>query len=900
MSKYVYLFGADKTEGTKAMRELLGGKGANLAEMTRLDIDVPPGFTISTEACRYYYQNDSKFPPGLEEEIKGSLKKLEESLNGKFGGSENPLLVSVRSGAMVSMPGMMDTVLNIGLNDQSVKGLSQKTRNERFAHDCYRRFIQMFGDVVLGVNREKFEEILENKKRQRGIDYDTQLTDKDLKEIVEEYRRLVEQEKGESFPTDAYEQLQRAVVAVFESWQTPRAVEYRKLHKIPDTLGTAVNVQVMVFGNTGENSGTGVAFTRDPATGHKGFYGEYLLNAQGEDVVAGIRTPRPLKELKKDMPEIFDELMRIFERLEKHYKDMQDVEFTIQDGKLWMLQTRTGKRTAQAAIRIAVDMVEEGLIETKTAVKRVEPSQLDQLLHKTFDPRAEKRVIAKGLNASPGAATGKVVFNTEDAVRMHENGERVILVRQETSPDDVAGMAVSEGILTSKGGMTSHAAVVARGMGKCCVAGCGALQVEYSAQQFRAGEQPVKKGDYISLDGASGEVMLGEVASIESEITRVILGEMKPQDSEIYLYYEKLMSWADKVRRLGVRTNADNPQDAALARNFGAEGIGLARTEHMFFGERLPEVRKLIIADDENERRKAMKKLLPMQKDDFKGILKAMDGLPVIVRLLDPPLHEFLPKLEEIEAELAKAREKGENSRIGELQEIRVKTERLKESNPMLGHRGCRVGITFPDIYGMQVRAICEAACELKKEGYNPIPEIMIPVVSHVNELIEIRAYTQKVAEEVMSEQGVRIDYLFGTMIELPRAALTADEIAKEVDFFSYGTNDLTQTTYGFSRDDIEEKFLPVYIDKRILTENPFAVLDPKGVGELVRIGKEKGRASNSSLEVGICGEHGGEPQSIDFCHKIGLDYVSCSPYRVPIARLAAAHSVLEEESLKH
>lgn len=899
MSKYVYFFGAGKTEGSKSMRELLGGKGANLAEMTRLKIDVPPGFTISTEACRYYYNNGKKFPPGLEEEIGENLGKLEESLGLKFGDSDNPLLVSVRSGAMVSMPGMMDTILNIGLNDESVRGLGKKTRNARFAYDCYRRFIQMFGDVVMGVKKEKFEEILENRKKDKGINYDTELTERDLEELVEEYKKLIEREKGESFPTDPSEQLRRAIEAVFESWQTKRAVDYRRLHKIPDDLGTAVNVQAMVFGNTGEKSGTGVAFTRDPATGEKGFYGEYLLNAQGEDVVAGIRTPRPLKELEKDMPEVFNELKFIFDRLEKHYKDMQDVEFTIQDGKLWMLQTRTGKRTAQAAIKIAVDMVEEGLIDKKVAVGRVEPSQLDQLLHRTLDPNAKKKIIAKGLNASPGAATGKVVFSPEDAIKMHEKGERVILVRQETSPDDVSGMAVSEGILTSKGGMTSHAAVVARGMGKCCVAGCGSINVDYEAQRFSVGELSVKKGDYISLDGTSGDVMLGEVSTVESEITRVVRGELKPQESKIYLYYEKLMSWADEIRHLGVRTNADNPEDARLARSFGAEGIGLARTEHMFFGERLPEVRKLILAKDEGERRKAIEKLLPMQREDFKGIFKAMDNLPVIVRLLDPPLHEFLPKLEEIEADIADAKEKGENSKLKELEEIRVKTQRLKEFNPMLGHRGCRVGITFPDIYMMQIRAIFEAACELKKEGYNPIPEIMIPVVSHVNELIEIKAYTEKVAEEVMNEQGVKINYLFGTMIELPRAALTADEIARKVDFFSYGTNDLTQTTFGFSRDDIEEKFLPVYIDKRILEENPFAVLDPKGVGELVRIGTEKGRASNSSLEVGICGEHGGDPKSIEFCHSIKLDYVSCSPYRVPIARLAAAHAVLREESQK-
>ena len=899
MAKYVYLFGTDRTEGSKSMRALLGGKGADLAEMANLKINVPPGFTISTEACRYYYENGQKLPPGLQEEVKKNLSKLEASLGLRFGDPENPLLVSVRSGAMISMPGMMDTVLNIGLNDESVKGLATKTGNARFAHDCYRRFIQMFGDVVLHVDREKFEEILDEKKREKGIDYDTQLTDKDLKEIVEKYKKLVEREKGESFPRKPFDQLREAIVAVFESWQTKRAVEYRRLHRIPDNLGTAVNVQAMVFGNTGENSGTGVAFTRDPATGEKGFYGEYLLNAQGEDVVAGIRTPRPMKELEKDMPEVFEELKGIFERLEKHYRDMQDVEFTIENGRLWMLQTRTGKRTAQAAIKIAMDMVQEGLIDKRMAVSRVEPWQLDQLLHRTFDPGAKKQVIAKGLNASPGAATGKVVFTPEDAVKMHANGERAILVRQETSPDDVAGMAVSEGILTSKGGMTSHAAVVARGMGKCCVAGCAAVSVDYNAEQFRVEDTVVRKGEFISLDGTSGEVMLGEVPTVESEITRVVRGELKPEEARIYSWYERLMSWADEIRRLGVRTNADNPQDSALARSFGAEGIGLARTEHMFFGERLPAMRSLVIAKDEGERKKAIDELLPMQREDFKGIFRAMDGLPVIVRLLDPPLHEFLPKLEEIEEELAVAKKKGEEKRVHELEEMKAKTQRLKEFNPMLGHRGCRVGITFPDIYMMQVRAICEAACELKKEGHNPIPEIMIPVVSHVNELTEIKAYTERVANEVMAEQGVEIDYLFGTMIELPRAALTADEIGAIVDFFSYGTNDLTQTTYGFSRDDVEEKFLPVYIDKHILDVNPFAVLDPKGVGELVRIGAEKGRASNPSLEVGICGEHGGDPESIDFCHRIGLDYVSCSPYRVPIARLAAAHAVLREESQK-
>ena len=907
MEKMVYFFGGRSTEGNAGMRDLLGGKGANLAEMANLGIDVPAGFTISTEVCTSYYESKGKYPEKLRQDVAGNMKKTEDVMGARFGDSENPLLVSVRSGARVSMPGMMDTVLNIGLNDTTLKGFIAKIGNERTGFDSYRRFVQMYGNVVMGVKGEAFESLLEKKKKERGVKNDTELSASDLKELVKEFKAVVKRETGKPFPEKPEDQLWGAIGAVFSSWDTPRAVSYRKLNNIPGGWGTAVNVQAMVFGNMGENSGTGVAFTRDPATGENIFYGEYLMNAQGEDVVAGIRTPQQINiETKKDpslpsleeeMPEVYKSLEDIRGKLEKHYRDMQDIEFTIQQGKLWMLQTRTGKRTAVASIRTAVEMVEEGLITEEEAIRRMEPSQMDQLLHPMFDPKFEKKVIAKGLNASPGAATGKVVFSADEADKLGRKGEKIILVRLETSPEDIHGMAVAQGILTARGGMTSHAAVVARGMGKCCVAGCSAINVDYGRERITVGDIEVKKGDYISLDGTEGEVMLGEVPTIDSEILRVTRDKMKPEESPIYGYYSKLMSWVDKVKRLGVRTNADTPEDAVIARRFGAEGIGLTRTEHMFFGEeRLPVVRKMILAPTVEERKKAVDELLPMQRGDFKGILKAMDGLPVIIRLLDPPLHEFLPNHEELLVEITKLKlEGGDKKKIEGKEELLQTIEKLKEMNPMLGHRGCRLGVTFPEVYRMQARAIFEAASELIAEGYNPVPEVMIPLVSHVNELRLTRKDTVEVAEEVMKEKGVRIKYMVGTMIELPRAALTAGEIAKEAEFFSYGTNDLTQTTFGFSRDDVEGKFLPVYIDKKVLPENPFAVLDQEGVGELVRIGIERGRKGRKGIEIGICGEHGGEPSSVEFCHRVGMDYVSCSPFRVPIARLSAAQAVLKE-----
>ncbi len=907
MEKMVYFFGGRSTEGDAGMRDLLGGKGANLAEMANLGIDVPAGFTISTEVCTSYYESKGKYPEKLRQDVAGNMKKMEDVMGARFGDPENPLLVSVRSGARVSMPGMMDTVLNIGLNDTTLKGFIAKIGNERTGFDSYRRFVQMYGNVVMGVRGEAFESLLEKKKKERGVKNDTELSASDLKELVKEFKAVVKRETGKPFPEKPEDQLWGAIGAVFSSWDTPRAVSYRKLNNIPGGWGTAVNVQAMVFGNMGENSGTGVAFTRDPATGENIFYGEYLMNAQGEDVVAGIRTPQQinirtkkdpsLPSLEEEMPEVYKSLEDIREKLEKHYRDMQDIEFTIQQGKLWMLQTRTGKRTAVASIRTAVEMVEEGLITEEEAIRRMEPSQMDQLLHPMFDPKFEKKVIAKGLNASPGAASGKVVFSADEADKLGRKGEKIILVRLETSPEDIHGMAVAQGILTARGGMTSHAAVVARGMGKCCVAGCSAINVDYGRERITVGDIEVKKGDYISLDGTEGEVMLGEVPTIDSEILRIIRDKMKPEESPIYGYYSKLMSWVDKVKRLGVRTNADTPEDAVIARRFGAEGIGLTRTEHMFFGEeRLPVVRKMILAPTDEERKKAVDELLPMQRGDFKGLFKAMDGLPVIIRLLDPPLHEFLPNHEELLVEITKLKlEGGDKKKIEGKEELLRTIEKLKEMNPMLGHRGCRLGVTFPEVYRMQARAIFEAASELIAEGYNPVPEVMIPLVSHVNELRLTRKDTVEVAEEVMKEKGVRIKYMVGTMIELPRAALTAGEIAKEAEFFSYGTNDLTQTTFGFSRDDVEGKFLPVYIDKKVLPENPFAVLDQEGVGELVRIGIERGRKGRKGIEIGICGEHGGEPSSVEFCHRVGMDYVSCSPFRVPIARLSAAQAVLKE-----
>lgn len=909
--KYVYFFGEGKAEGSTRMRNLLGGKGADLAEMTNLRMPVPAGFTISTEACIAYYKSGSKFPPGLAEEVDRNLAKVEKVMGARFGDLKNPLLVSVRSGARVSMPGMMDTVLNIGLNERTVKGLIERTRNPRTAYDSYRRFVQMYGNVVLGIERVEFESILEEKKRQKGIKEDTQLSVDDLKDLVARFKAVVRQKSGKAFPEEPRKQLWGAIGAVFNSWNTKRAVSYRKIHNIPEDWGTAANVQSMVFGNMGTTSATGVAFTRNPSTGENVFYGEYLVNAQGEDVVAGIRTPHPINKaqrgesellsLEEEMPVVYKQLERIRKALERHYRDTQDVEFTIQEGKLWMLQTRTGKRTARSAIRIAVEMAEAGLIDKETAVLRVDPDQLDQLLHRMFDPKVKKEVVAKGLPASPGAATGKVVFSADEAEAMGKGGEKVILVRTETSPEDIHGMYMAQGILTSRGGMTSHAAVVARGMGKCCVAGCEPIKINYNKEQFKVAEKVVKIGDYISLDGTSGEVMLGEVPTIESEITQVIKGMMPKGRSELFAEFKKLMSWVDEVKKIGVRTNADTPSDAKMARDFGAEGIGLTRTEHMFFGEdRLPLVRAMILATNEAERKHAAQKLMPLQKEDFKGILKAMDGLPVIIRLLDPPLHEFLPRYEDLLVEVTTLKVKGGPARrIAELEELMSKVAALHESNPMLGHRGCRLGITFPEVYRMQARAIFEAAVELVKEGFNPIPEVMIPLVSHVEELRLTKRDVQEVAEEVIAKAGTKVKYMVGTMIELPRAAITADEIAKEAEFFSYGTNDLTQTVFGFSRDDIEGKFLPIYIDKKVLENNPFAVIDRAGVGELVRIGIEKGRKTRPDLEIGICGEHGGDPSSVEFCHQVGMDYVSCSPYRVPIARLAAAHAALKEKRSK-
>jgi len=879
--KYIYFFGEGKAEGKGDMKDLLGGKGAGLAEMTNAGIPVPPGFTITTEMCRYYYKNNKKLPDDFDEELKKYLKKLEKVTGKKFGDPKNPLLVSVRSGAKFSMPGMMDTILNLGLNDEAVKGLAESTGNERFAYDAYRRFIQMFGNVVMGIDKNEFEKILENKKKEKGVHYDSELNADDLKEIVEKYKEIYKEKTGEEFPQDPMVQLKRAINAVFESWNNPRAITYRKLNKIPDDLGTAVNIVTMVFGNMGNDSGTGVGFTRNPSTGEKEFYGEYLTNAQGEDVVAGIRTPKPISELEKEIPEVYKQLREITERLEKHYRDVQDFEFTIERGKLYMLQTRTGKRTPLAAVKIAVDMVKEGLITKEEAIMRVEPSQIDQLLHPIIDPKAKVEPVAKGLPASPGAASGKIVFTADKAEELGKI-EPVILVREETSPDDIHGMATAKGILTSRGGMTSHAAVVARGMGKPCVVGCGAIQIDEGRGVMKIKDIELKEEDWITIDGGTGNVMIGKVPTIEAGIT----GEFKT-----------IMEWADEIRRLGIRANADIPRDAKKAREFGAEGIGLCRTEHMFFApERLPYVVEMIMAETEEERRKALDKLLPFQKEDFIGLFREMEGYPVIIRTLDPPLHEFLPKREELMVEIALMKERGEpEEKIKEKEKILKRVEQLHEFNPMLGHRGCRLGITYPEITEMQARAIMEAACELAKEGKTVIPEIMIPLVGNVEELKHQKEIVVKVAEEVMKKYGVKIKYMVGTMIEVPRAALTSDEIAKEAEFFSFGTNDLTQMTLGFSRDDVG-KFLFYYLEKKILKDDPFMTLDQNGVGQLVKMGIEKGRKSNPKLEVGICGEHGGDPESIKFCHRVGMNYVSCSPYRIPVAKLAAAQAVVEEK----
>lgn len=878
--KYVYLF----EEGNAGMRDLLGGKGANLAEMTNIGLPVPQGITITTEACNDYYAQSRHLPGGLVDEVKEKLAVMEEKVGKKFGDVENPLLVSVRSGAKFSMPGMMDTILNLGLNDDTCAAMIKATGNERFVLDCYRRFIQMFSGVVLDVEHHKFESALDAQKAKKGVHFDTELDADDLKEVVEAYKHVVIRETGKEFPTDPVDQLLLAVEAVFGSWNNQRAIIYRRLNQIPDDLGTAVNIQSMVFGNMGNDCGTGVAFTRNPSTGENVLYGEYLINAQGEDVVAGIRTPQPISKLNEEMPEIYNKFVEICNLLENHYKNMQDIEFTIERGKLYLLQTRHGKRTAAAAIKIAVDMVEEGFIDKTEAVMRIEAAALDQLLHRRIDPSAKFEVVAKGLPASPGAACGKIVFDADEAERLGNAGEKVLLVRTETTPDDIHGIVAAQGILTSRGGMTSHAAVVARGMGKPCVCGCEAIKIDYDAKKFTAGSFEAKEGDLISIDGATGQVINGQVPMID------------PQLSE---EFTRLLEWADEIRTMAVRANADTPEDAVKAREFGAEGIGLCRTEHMFMAQdRLPIVQDMILAESTEDREAPLAKLLPMQQGDFYGILKAMEGFPVYIRLLDPPLHEFLPNMEELLVEITELKcTNGDKEVIKEKEELLRKVKQLHEFNPMLGHRGCRLGVTWPDIYAMQVRAIYQATAQLVKEGVDAKPEVMIPLIIDVSELKMLRDQAVEIAKEVQEEQGVTFDIHVGTMIELPRAALTADEIAGQADFFSYGTNDLTQTTLGFSRDDAEGKFLPEYINKKILADNPFVVLDQAGVGKLVKMGTDLGRAANPKLKVGICGEHGGEPRSIAFCQKIGLDYVSCSPYRVPIARLASAQAAAGGES---
>ena len=899
--KYVYFFGAGEAEGSAEMKALLGGKGANLAEMNNLNIPVPAGFTISTEVCTYFDRSGS-YPPELEGEVAAALARVEEVMGARFGDPHDPLLVSVRSGARASMPGMMDTILNLGLNDVTVKGLCAKSGNARFAYDSYRRFVAMFGDVVLGLKPasdddiDPFEEILEAKKKQRRLHDDAEVRAEDLQELVAEFKDVIRRRTGKDFPEDPQEQLWLAIGAVFASWKNERAIVYRKLNSIPDHWGTAVNVQSMVFGNMGEDCGTGVAFTRDPATGEKKFYGEYLMNAQGEDVVAGTRTPHKIDQLAKDMPEVYGELVKIYQRLEKHYRDMQDIEFTVQNKKLWMLQTRTGKRTGFAAFTIAVDLVEEGLITQEEALMRVEPEQLNQLLRPIFDfeEKAQAvesgRLLTKGLNAGPGAACGKVVFNAADAERWAKEGDRVILVRIETSPEDIKGMNAAEGILTARGGMTSHAALVARQMGKVCVAGCGDLEIDYKKRQLTVHGKTVREGDFLSLDGTTGEVLEGEVRTNPSEVLQVLLtGTVDPAAAATYQTYARIMSWADRVRRLNVRANADQPDQAANARAFGAEGIGLCRTEHMFFGgERIDAVREMILADDETGRRRALAKLLPMQREDFKGIFEVMKELPVTIRTLDPPLHEFLPHSDREVEELAKTIKVP-------TEKLRAKVASLHEANPMLGHRGCRLGILYPEITEMQTRAILEAACAVAKQGMKVYPEIMIPLVGHVNELKSQEAVVRRTAGEVFAEQGVEVEYLVGTMIELPRAAITAAEIASVAEFFSFGTNDLTQTTFGLSRDDAG-KFLPYYIRENILSKDPFEAIDREGVGELMKWGVERGRSTRAGIKVGICGEHGGEPGSVEFCHQIGMNYVSCSPFRLPIARLSAAQAALKEK----
>ncbi len=884
MTKWVYGFGDGKADGRAEMRALLGGKGANLAEMSNIGLPVPPGFTISTEVCTWFYANGNKYPADLKDQVGAALKIIESSVGAKFGDAENPLLVSVRSGARASMPGMMDTVLNLGLNEKTVEGLAKRSGDARFAYDSYRRFIQMYADVVLEIDRYGFEEILEQEKEELGVTLDTELDAKALKKLVAAFKAKVQEAQGKPFPEDVHEQLWGAVGAVFGSWMNQRAITYRRLHAIPEDWGTAVNVQAMVFGNMGDDCATGVAFTRNPSTGERLLYGEFLINAQGEDVVAGIRTPQPLTNagkatsgggrpsMEETMPDAFGALVDVQARLEAHYRDMQDIEFTVQQGKLWMLQTRSGKRTAQAALKVAVDMVKEGVIKESEALQRLEPGALDQLLHPRLDPKAERKVIARGLPASPGAASGFVTFTADEAERRASGGDPVILVRLETSPEDIHGMHAAQGIVTARGGMTSHAAVVARGMGRPCVAGAGELKIDAAAGTMSAGSIAVRAGDRITIDGASGQIMLGEVATIQPELT----GD-----------FAIVMGWADKVRRLKVRANADQPTDAEAARRFGAEGIGLCRTEHMFFDEtRIVAMREMILAGDEAGRRRALAKILPMQRQDFVGLFEIMAGLPVTIRLLDPPLHEFLPHSEADMAAVAKAA--GVDVAL-----VRQRAQRLHESNPMLGHRGCRLGITYPEIYEMQARAIFEAAVEAgKKSGKPVVPEVMVPLVGVKKELDILKTVIDRVAGEVKKATGAKLDYLVGTMIELPRAALRAKEIAETAEFFSFGTNDLTQTTFGLSRDDAGN-FLDSYLRQGIVEQDPFVSLDTEGVGELVKIAAERGRAARKDLKLGICGEHGGDPSSIRFCEVVGLDYVSCSPYRVPIARLAAAQAAL-------
>ena len=873
MGKFVYSF----NEGSKDMRSLLGGKGANLAEMTKIGLPVPFGFTVTTEACNKYYDDGRKLSEDVVEEIFAKLKELEEVSGKEFGSVDNPLLISVRSGAVFSMPGMMDTILNLGLNDDAVKGLATLTENDRFAYDSYRRFIQMFGDVVMEIPKTKFDKIFDGKKEAKGVHYDVELTTDDLKDIITDYKALVKEEMGRDFPQEPKDQLLEAVQAVFRSWNNERAILYRKLNDIPGDLGTAVNVQSMVFGNMGDTSGTGVAFTRDAANGTNALFGEFLVNAQGEDVVAGVRTPQPIAEMAEAFPEVYKEFVRIAELLEKHYKDMQDMEFTVERNKLYMLQTRNGKRTATAAVKIAVDMVEEGLIDKKTAVTRIEPAMIDQLLHPMFDKKEldASTPVASGLPASPGAAAGGIYFNAADAAKAVEDGKKAILVRLETSPEDLAGMVAAEGILTARGGKTSHAAVVARGMGKCCVSGCQEIKVAEDAKTLTIGDDVLHEGDYISLDGSTGQVYKGDIKTVPPTLS----GD-----------FGTIMEWADEIRNLKVRTNADNPRDAKQAVEFGAEGIGLCRTEHMFFDEeRIPYIRRMIMSDSEEERREALANLLPFQKEDFKGIYEVMEDRPVTIRLLDPPLHEFIPHTEEEMKQVSK------QFNIP-MEKLEKKAEELAEFNPMLGHRGCRLAVTYPEIAEMQAEAIMTAAIELKKEkDMDIVPEIMIPLVGAAKELKDVKDTVEKTIAAVFEKEGITLDYKIGTMIEIPRAALTADEIAEEAEFFSFGTNDLTQMTFGFSRDDTG-KLITEYRDKNILPEDPFQTLDQNGVGKLVETAVKLGRSTRPNLKLGICGEHGGDPKTVEYCNGLGLNYVSCSPFRVPIARLAAAQAVVKAE----